>query len=236
MIAAPTDASAARIRLRPDAVKHVESLASTTVADTAAAKGWEAYQRGDLESARTALSVAAALPASPAWVHYALGQAEYALGDWAGAVREWDHVRGAAPAFEPVYFDLVDGYLQQKEYDRAIHLLRSATARWPHDPEVFDALGVVQVTRGAVDDAIGSFQQAIAAAPEQGVAYFNLGKTYELRYVKSRRYVQATRSWAANEADRRNARAAYTKYLELGGPLESSAREGLARLEWQVSR
>jgi tetratricopeptide (TPR) repeat protein len=236
--AMPTAAegSGSRIRLRPDAVKHVESLASATRADAAAASGWEAYERGDLESARAALSVAAAQPASPAWVHYALGQAEYALGDWAGAVREWDHVRDAAPGFEPVYFDLVDGFLQQKEYDRAVRLLRSAAARWPHDPDVFDALGVVQVTRGALDDAIGSFQRAIAAAPEQSVAYFNLAKTYELRYIKSRRYVQATRSWAANEADRRNATAAYNKYLELGGPLASSAREGLARLEWQVSR
>src|SRR6185295_225329 len=37
------------VRLRPDSLKHVEALAATAPATAAASKGWEAYQRGDLE-------------------------------------------------------------------------------------------------------------------------------------------------------------------------------------------
>jgi VWFA-related protein len=58
--AAPAGASAATIRLRPAASEHVGDLATGTTADADAKAGWDAYQRGDLESARTALALAAA--------------------------------------------------------------------------------------------------------------------------------------------------------------------------------
>jgi hypothetical protein len=45
--------------------------------------------------------------------------------------------------------------------------------------------------------------------------------------------VQQTRTWVTNETDRNNAVANYTRYLEIGGPFEQSAREALARLEWK---
>jgi VWFA-related protein len=197
-----------------------------------ATRGWDAYRRGDLDSARAALSSAAASSTARPWVHYALGQTEYALRDFAAAVASWERVRATTPEFEPVYFDLVDGYLQSREPDKAIRVLRAAAERWPGDREVFSALGVVQVSRGAVDDAVRSFEQAIALAPDDAVGYFNLGKTLEIRYRKSRRFVLQTREWVANENDRRNAIANYEHYLKLGGPFENSAREGLERLNW----
>jgi tetratricopeptide (TPR) repeat protein len=165
-------------------------------------------------------------------VHYALGQSDYALLQYSSAVAAWEKVREGAASFEPVYFDLVDGYMQLKEYDKAIRVLRSAKERWPQDPEIFNALGVVQTVRGALDDAIKSFEGAIAVAPQEPTSYFNLGKAHELRYFQSRRYVQQTGTWRANESDRTAAISHYERYVASGGPYTESARQGISRLQW----
>lgn len=220
------------VRLRPNVAAHVTDLAANEGPDKDATAGWEAYQRGDVATARTFLATVAARRTAPAWVHYALGQSEYALRDYPAAVGAWEKVHGSAPDFEPVYFDLVDGYLQLKEYDKAIHVLRTATERWPRDPEVFNALGVVQTARGSLDDAVKSFGQAIAAAPADAIGYFNLGKAMELRYYRSRHYVQQLRTWVANDNDRARAMENYERYLNIGGPYADAARAGLTRLNW----
>jgi VWFA-related protein len=220
------------VRLRPNVTVHLNDLAANEGPDKDATTGWEAYQRGDVATARTFLATAASRRGAQPWVHYALGQSEYALREYPGAVAAWEKVHSGAPEFEPVYFDLVDGYLQMKEYDKAIRLLRTAAERWPRDPEVFNALGVVQTARGSLDDAVKSFGQAVAVAPDEAVGYFNLGKAMELRYYRSRHYVQQLRSWVANENDRTAAIEHYEHYLTLGGPYEDAARAGLTRLNW----
>lgn len=225
------------LRLRPDAAKHLEALdASRSSADPDAQRGWTAYERGDVESARAALAVAAKRPAARPWVHYALGLSHYALRRYRDAIPQWEDVRSSTPEFEPVYFDLADAYLQVADADNAIRVLRAARQRWPADAEVSNALGVAQVVRGALDDAIHSFEQAVAAAPADGVGYFNLAKALELRYVRSRRYIQQTGTWIANSNDRANALANYERYLTIGGALESAAREGISRLNWTPGR
>jgi tetratricopeptide (TPR) repeat protein len=220
--------------MRPDAGKHVDLLLKSESADAAATAGWDAFQRGDVASARASLGAAAEDPAAAAWVHYALGMTEYALAEYPESARQWEHVRGAAPEFEPVYFDLVDSYLQLKDHDQALRVLRAAKDRWPRDPDVFNALGVVQTVRGSVDDAVKSFQDAVAAAPGDGVGYFNLGRALEMRYAKSRRYVQQLRKWVSNDADRTAALENYKRYLEIGGPYAKDAQAGIARLSWDI--
>jgi VWFA-related protein len=232
-VVVPAGSTAANsVRLRPNVTMHLNDLAANEGPDKDATIGWEAYQRGDVATARTFLTTAASRRGAQLWVHYALGQSEYALREYSGAVASWERVHGGAPEFEPVYFDLVDGYLQLKEYDKAIRLLRTATELWPRDPEVFNALGVVQTARGSLDDAVKSFGQAIAVAPGEAVGHFNLGKAMELRYYRSRHYVQQLRSWVANENDRSAAVEHYERYLALGGPYADAAREGLTRLNW----
>lgn len=230
VVSSPAPA-ASTIRVRPNAEQHLETLSPVT-RDPDADAGWDAYRRGDVESARKSLAAAADRPGAATWVHYALGQAAYALREFGVATASWERVRTAKPDFEPVYFDLVDAYLQQKDYDRATRLLRDAEKRWPQDVEVMNALGVVQVARGALDDAVRSFQKGIAIAPNEATTYFNLAKTLELRYVQNRRWVPQTKMWVANEHDRDDAIANYTRYLGIGGPFENSARDGLSRLNW----
>jgi VWFA-related protein len=221
---------AAALHIRPDASKHVEALANGA-ADTDAAAGWTAYQRGDVESARAALAAAAARPDARPWVQYALGQSEYALRDYASAIASWERVRASTPEFEPVYFDLVDGYIQTRDADKAIRVLHTARDRWPKDAEVHNALGVVQAARGALDDAVRAFSDAVAVAPHDAIGYFNLAKTLELRYRRHEQQARARRS-PVSPADLEKAIANYKRYLEIGGPYAESAREGLGRLGW----
>jgi VWFA-related protein len=226
---------------RSDAPARVQELidlptnraAPSKDASAAASRGWARYEQGDLEGAARELAEATALSSAPPWAYYALGQAEFGLRRFADAVARWEHVRSSVPEFQPVYFDLVDGYLQLDRAREAVAVLRAAERRWPDDPDVYNALGVIQVRRGSLDDAIESFGKAVKAQPQNALGYFNLGRAHEMRYARSRRYVATTGGWVGSAGDRRDAVANYQKYLDLGGPFEPAAREGLARLEWK---
>lgn len=234
------------VRLRPDVAARVEALqrdeparesspAGTRTppgADARARAGWEHYQNGEVEAARQQLAAAVASGTVRPWVHYALGLAELASGRPREAASAWEHVRATVPEFEPVYFDLADAYLMRGETSTALRVLRAAEARWSDDPEVFNALGVIQTRRGALDDAIRSFERAASLAPHDATAFFNLGKAFELRYARSRRWSRTAKSWSANEADLGAAIEHYGRAVELGGPLADAAREALAGLNW----
>jgi hypothetical protein len=238
------------LRLRPDLPAEVARLADSEgrpggVAEGAssplpdslvrqAKAGWEAYQRGDVKSARTRLAGVAAHPAARPWMRYVLAWTEYALAEYGAAATEWERVREAVPGFEPVYFDLVDSYLQQGEYGRAIGVLRAAEKRWPQDVDVYNALGVVQLGRGAIDDAIKTFEKGVAVDPADATASYNLAKTHELRYVRAQRLQQVSMSnLNAVSQDRDLAIEYYRRTVALGGPLLESAKEGLKRLGGQ---
>jgi hypothetical protein len=79
---------------------------------------------------------------------------------------------------------------------------------------------------------VKSFQSAVTIAPQDATAYFNLGKALELRYIRSRRYVQQLRSWVSREPDRLAAIENYDKYIAMGGVYIDAARAGVARLNW----
>ncbi len=194
--------------------------------------GWDAYQRGDVKAAKAALSEAARHPGAPPWVHYTLGWAELALADYPAASTDWERVRQAVPEFQPVYFDLADSYLQQKEYGKAVAALRDAERRWPKDSEVVNALGVVQASRGAIDDAVKSFEQAVTLNAGDATSCYNLARMLEVRYVRLtrlRRSLVGTQD-GNSVSDKERAIAYYGRTVLLGGPLVDSAKEGLKRL------
>lgn len=194
--------------------------------------GLDAYQRGDVKAAREQLSPASEHPQAPPSVRYVLGWSRYALGDYAGAVEQWEAVRSSTPGFEPVYHDLADGYVQQREYGRAVSVLREAVKGWPGDVEVYNALGVVQAARGAADDAIATFEQAVAVAPADETANYNLAKTLELRFVRRQRErgTSSSLNAASVAMDGERALEHYRRTASLKGPLAERAEEGIARL------
>jgi len=197
-----------------------------------ASQGWDRYQQGDLEGAAESLAKAGAGPNAHPWVHYALGYAELGLRHLEKAAQAWEKVRGAVPEFRNVYLDLADAYMQMENFSRAIDILRIADARWPGDVDLLNAIGTIQVRRGALNDAVGTFRKATETNPDDALAYFNLGRTYELRYFKMRRYSPSEARWLANPADIKDAIASYEKYVKFGGPYATQAREAIQNLQW----
>jgi tetratricopeptide (TPR) repeat protein len=233
--AAPPDpGDPAAARGRPDAAAHVAQLQKGAPANSEAAAGWEAYTRGDFESAKAKLSLASISASAAPWIPYAVGHAHFALDDFAMAAASWERVVKSTPDFAPAYLDLADAYLQQEAFDSSRRILTLAAERWPADGEVFLALGIVEAWQGTLDEAVVLFEKAITLSPNNASAHFNLGKALELRYYGSRRYIEEQRQWVANEADRKNAAAAYERCLAIGGIFAEEAREGLARLEWMT--
>lgn len=224
------------VRLRPGAEDRVEALSSRESGSSSAlaARGWEAYQRGDVETAHAAFLRAAAEPGVRPWVLYALGLSQAALGDPAGAVASWERVRQAAPDFLPVYLDLADGYAALSNLTSALATVRQAEARWPDSSDVHSAIGVILVRRGALDEGIRSLIRTTELDAEDDLAFLNLGRAYALRYQGSRRYVTSQRRWVAREDDRRMAVAALERCVKLAGPYAAQAREELTLLQWSV--
>ena len=224
------------VRVRVD--RNVMSLKST-FGETASARnspaevGWAAYEKGDVETAARHLAEAAKASDARPWVLYALGLAHFALRNYHDAAQSWERVRREVPEFEPIYFSLADAYGLQRDEGAAIKVLREAEQRWPADAEVSDAVGVIQVRRGALDAAIDSFERATKVGPDDALGYFNLARTLQMRLLKSQRYDPQMQKWIGGNEDRRRAVANFQKYLSLGGPYERQAQEALASLAWK---
>lgn len=227
---------------RPNADKNVDALTriSPTVNASAASKladaGWAAYSKGDVATARESLSAAVANGSTAPWVFYALGFSEYALGRYEPALIAWTVVRSRVPEFMPVYFDLADANISLGRGTDALAVLREAARRWPLEPEAQNALGTTLVRRGALDDAIDVFVKITTSKPADSLGFFNLGRSYHLRYLKLQQNISVSRlgdKSAIGEDDRKRAIASYQQYLKLGGPFETEARQAIAILDWK---
>jgi tetratricopeptide (TPR) repeat protein len=186
-----------------------------------------------VETAARELGHAATAPDARPWVVYALGMSQFALRQHRDAAQSWERVRRQVPDFEPVYFNLADAYGVQREDSMALGVLRDAETRWPKDPEVANAIGVIHVRRGSLDAAIESFTRATTVAPSEALGFFNLARAHQMRLLKSQRYDRAMEKWIGGDEDRRRAIANFEKYLQFGGPYERQAREALASLSWK---
>ncbi len=229
-------------KARPNADRNVDALTKITPAgnaseaQTLANAGWDAYSKGDVATAREALSKSVATGDTAPWVSYALGFSEYALGHYQAAATAWESVRTRVPEFMPVYFDLADANISLGRGTDALAVLRDAARRWPLEPEAQNALGTTLVRRGALDDAIDVFTRITTSAPADSLGFFNLGRSYHLRYLKLQQNIAASRlgdKSAIGEDDRKRAVAAYKLYLTLGGPFEKEARDAIAMLDWK---
>jgi tetratricopeptide (TPR) repeat protein len=204
-----------------------------TKANDLAGKGWDAYSRGDLEHAAVYLGQAAESSEGHPWVRYALGLADLALARYPAAVENWERVRHDVPEFEPVYFNLADGYMLQKDDESALKVLRDAQGRWPNDDEVWNATGILEIRRRSIDAAITAFTRATAVAPADSLGYFNLAKAYQMRAAQSQRFDSAMQKWVGGESDNKKAADNYTKYIQIGGPYVQQAKEALQLLNWK---
>lgn len=124
----------------------------------------------------------------------------------------------------------------QAGHTDAVAVLRDAARRWPLEPEAQNALGTVLVRRGAFDDAIEVFTTITTSKPGDSLGFFNLGRSYHLRYLRLQQNIALSRigdKSAIGDDDRKRAIAAYRQYLALGGPFETEARQAIAMLDWK---
>ena len=170
--------AAPAVRATPRSADEIEALGGTKIspnsksslpADLAkkASAGWDAYSRGDVAAAKASLADVAARPDAPPWVPYVLGWSHLALGEAGPAAAAWEKVRTAVPEFEPVYFDLADAYQRMGEFNKAFAGLREAEKRWPKDVDIYNAIGVLQLARDAVDDAIATFEKGFGGRSQR---------------------------------------------------------------------
>jgi len=231
-------------RGRPDSLDLVSTMAKTkaptgnTTTDEAnrqAIDGWQLYAQGHVEQARDKLAGASAAAPGLVWIQYALGQTEFTLEHFDAAIASFERVRRDLPEYEPVYFDLADSHLHLGQLGDALTVLREAEKRWPNDSETHNAAGCVLVRRNAFDDAASAFEKAIAAAPGDGLSYFNLARAYHLIFLRIVRSSSSNPTAVSMIADRNRQRAidAYKKYLTIGGPFDEQARAALAGLGWK---
>lgn len=234
IVSEPAETPVTSVRLRPDIEGRVRALSDREggARDDLEKRGWEAYERGDIETAAALLSKAVAEPGAELWVHYALGMAQAGLGRPDDAIRSWEVVRKGAPDFEPVYMDLADTYAAKSDLSSALAIVREAQKRWPNSAEVHSAIGVIHVRRGAIDDGIEALEKVVTLTPEDPLAHLNLARAYALRFNRGRRYVASQRKWFAPEGDRQKALAAFQRCMDLGGPYAKQAAEERALLEW----
>jgi tetratricopeptide (TPR) repeat protein len=204
--------------------------------DFQARAGLAAYARGDLETAQAELQRAVASGNAPTATRYRLGQVEYALAHYDTAADVLAGVVRDAPDFQAAYFDLADAYFSTNRFADAVRILREATRRWPKDSDAQNAYGVALTRRGALDDAIGAFQAAVTIEPNDGVSHYNLARAYHLRYLQAQRNAAQTAMrgmTSIGDEDRKRAIAEYTRYLQIGGPFDEHARDGLKALQWK---
>lgn len=222
------------LSFRADAVSRVAELSSVASPDgrDRGKDGWEAYQRGDVETALPLLQHAAAAEGSPAWVHYALGFSYVGVGRPAEALNAWETVLRRAPDFAPVYLDLATTYSQVRNFERALAVLRQAATRWPDDPEVHNGIGVVLIRKGDENGALAAFDRAVAVDPANAISWLNLGRAYELRYMRNRRFIKTINAWIGPERDLDKARESYVRSASLGGHYGTLAEDALQRLAW----
>ena len=234
---APAGLAVAAVVIRPDMATRVHDLEKMRpdagAVKDAASRGWDLYRKGDLEGAERMLGEAASHREAAPWVHYALGFAKAGLSKPQEAVVSWERVRASSPEFTEVYLDLADAYIIVDDPGRAVAVLRDAERRWPANADVLNALGTVQVRRGALNDAVDTFRRAVERQPKDSLAYFNLARSHELRYYQMRRFSRPGARWIDNPEDLRKAREYYEAYLKIGGPYDTEARAGLDRVRWK---
>ena len=233
----PAGLATSPLVMRPDTATRVRDLETMSpgagAVKDAASQGWDRYRKGDLEGAEQSLDQAAAQAGAAPWVHYALGFAKLGLKKPQEAAVSWERVRTAAPQFTEVYLDLADAYIMLDDPGRAVAVLRDAEHRWPANADVLNALGTVQVRRGALNDAIDTFRHAIERQPKDSLAYFNLARTHELRYYQMRRFSRPGARWIDNPEELKKAGEYYEAYVKMGGPYVDEARAGLQRVRFK---
>src|SRR4029077_13069979 len=85
-----TTVAGTAVRTRIDAGKMALALGKEPTTTGAAELGWQAYEKGDVETAAKHLAEAAKAPDARPWVAYVLGLSQFALRQYPEAAESWE--------------------------------------------------------------------------------------------------------------------------------------------------
>jgi len=106
--------------------------------------------------------------------HYAAGVIDEIQGDETAALEEYYKAALADPADETLVLDVSRRFLQRKELEKALDLLKSAAAQPKPSGLIFARLGLVYSQLGKTEQAIAADRAAIKRSPEALPGYQNL--------------------------------------------------------------
>ena len=193
----------------------------------AARAGWEAYQRGDVKKAREMLRPVAANPAVPAVG--ALRARLVAIRAWARRLptaANGSRCALASRSSSRSTSTWPTATCSRASSAKAIASSRKPQKRWPKDVEVYNAMGVIQPGRGALNDAIKTFEKAVAVDPTDATACYNLAKSLELRYVQMQRLRKVSPQNAVGGPDGQGSRGRVLPADRAAGRAERRGGEG----------
>jgi Flp pilus assembly protein TadD len=104
-----------------------------------------------------------------------LGAAYETAGDWQQAVQAYQQAIAAHAEACDARFDLAELELKHDQASAAEQQLRTMLDRCPEDAGVHSALGIALAAESQTDAALAEFHRALALAPDNFTALYNLG-------------------------------------------------------------
>ena len=113
--------------------------------------------------------------ASPAEIHFRIGQLHSEKKDWAAAEASFLKALELKPEFARAQLELANVYQISGQKEKAAELMAKAQTGGETDASVQFSAGVVHINAGRHDEAAAAFKKAIAIDPSLAEAYFHLG-------------------------------------------------------------
>ena len=166
-------------------------------------------ERGDVQQAADAFLRVVALDPRNARGYNNLGNALRTLGRLDEARAAFERALALKPDYELAIANVAVAWRDAGETVRAEALLEASLARTPGRPplrSIVVALAGLRRERGALDEALPLYEQAIAMAPTASAGeWFNLGRVYAERDELSRAAEAYGRAYALDRTDLRGA-------------------------------
>lgn len=132
---------------------------------------------GDLTSAREAYETAVSIDSSREAYHYRLGVVFLLLREWTAAVTSFECATQLKPRWATAWFRLARALREAGDFNRSRNAFQRAIALGSSDPQARFFGGEILRLEGRYDEATAELREAVRLDPNNGDAWFALGRT-----------------------------------------------------------
>jgi tetratricopeptide (TPR) repeat protein len=141
--------------------------------------GWIYYAQHSWDEAIQAYEEALKRAPRSEWAYYGIGLVLYqGKHDIPGAIGQWQKAIELNPRFLEAYMWIGHVYMEQKEFDEALHWYSQAAAIEPTNDWPQSFVGLVFFEQGRLEEATEQFEAIIARNPQTAPVHYWLGRTY----------------------------------------------------------